>query len=88
MIKPLIDEAHNKDMSKKIEKLYDFVHASQSKSSIAVRDIEMQIENGISELSSHIYSAPDYCDFELVDKLLRLAAERERILRNQNHGAY
>lgn len=88
MLRPLIDQAQDRQMSRKIEFFYDLMHSSQAKSCEEVKDLEARIERGIEELKFSVYSDPNFNDYSLVDDLVRLATERERVLRFKNHTNY
>lgn len=75
-IKALQEETDDKEISKSLERLYDLLHSSQSKSSSSVEEIERNIQQQIdrldigkkSELADHIKSVE------------RLVKERNSIL--------
>lgn len=83
-VKLLIGKLPDKKSNREIEKLYDLLHSSPSKSNSTVHNLEVTIVNLIEELESAI-------SYENKDEAVKLAAEitktveeRNRRLRQQN----
>lgn len=83
-VKLLVGKIPDKKSNREIEKLYDLLHSSPSKSNSTVHSLEVTIVNLIEELESAI-------SYENKDEAVKLAAEitktveeRNRRLRQQN----
>jgi hypothetical protein len=80
-VKGILQQITDKQVAKKVEKLYDVIHASPVKSCQSVRPLEEEIINDIN----HLDDAASQNDLQQVEqlatKLTRLAQERNRKLR-------
>jgi hypothetical protein len=81
-VKGILSQITDKQVAKKVERLYDVLHASQVKTNPGVRSLEEEVLNGIN----HLENVAEQNDLEQVDqlatKLTRLAEERNRKLRS------
>ena len=74
----------DKQFYKKVERLYDLLHASPVKTNVSVRDYEMAVLDLIDELEMCIANN-DYSTAELtINKIERNANERNRRLKFDN----
>ena len=81
-VKGILSQITDKQVAKKVERLYDVLSASQVKTNPGVRSLEEEVLNGIN----HLENIAEQNDLEQVDqlatKLTRLAEERNRKLRS------
>lgn len=80
-IKILLDKSSDKKANKEIEKAYDLIHSSPSKSHRSVEILEMEIKNIISELENAVTN--DNVDeiLQLTKKIISTTEERNRRLK-------
>ena len=80
-IKMLMGKASDKKANKEIEKAYDLLHSSPSKSHRSVEVLEMDIKNIVSELENAV--ASDNVDdvLKLTKKIISTTEERNRRLK-------
>lgn len=83
-IKLLIDKSSDKKANEEIGKLYDLLHSSPSKSIIKVKNIEIDIENRITELECAIHIDDTRNTIIICEKLVVLIEERNSILKSSN----
>ena len=83
-LKRIADSIDDKQFYKKVERLYDLLHASPVKTNVSVRDYEMAVLDLIDELEMCIANN-DYSTAELtINKIERNANERNRRLKFDN----
>lgn len=83
-VKLLVGKMSDKKAKKEIEKVYDALHASPTKSSYAVKEIEVNIMGKIEELESAVTSQNLQKVQSIATKLISLVQERNQKLRQQN----
>lgn len=83
-LKRIGDSIDDKQFYKKVERLYDLLHASPVKTNASVRDFELSVLGLIDELEMYIANN-DYSNAELtINKIERNANERNRRLKYDN----
>ena len=83
-VKLLVGKIPDKKSNREIEKLYDLLHSSPSKSNSTVHNLEVTIVNLIEELESAIsYENKDEA-VKLAVEITKTVEERNRRLRQQN----
>jgi len=80
-IKGLVGKASDKKTNKAIEKAYDAIHASPTKSSGSVKNLENAIVGQISSLRNAVNAGNKDDIIAISDKIVSLVDERNRILR-------
>ena len=83
-IKALIGRGGSKKADKEIEKAYDLLHSSPTKSSGLVKNLEMQIVDKISELESAVSAHNEAQIITCASEIIALGEERNRKLRLSN----
>jgi len=83
-LKYLIDSVKDKEVKKKIEKIYDTVYSSPAKSHCSLEQIEMQILNSIDELVNAVLKEDKGNIIVLLNSLLAVVNERNQKLRKLN----
>lgn len=83
-VKPLIGKLSNKKANKEIEKLYDLLHSSPTKSSSTVRSLELSIIDKIGELEDSIFSENEDEVVAKVGNIISLVEDRNRKIRLSN----
>ena len=80
-VKMLIGRAQDKRANKEIEKAYDILHASPSRSIAAVSSIEFDILKHIAELEVAVYDQNTPLIITVAGEIVALAEERNRKIR-------
>lgn len=83
-LKFLMDNTNDPKMKKTVEKVYDTIHASQVKSNIAVREIELEILKMIETLICQVQKSSNDEAQNTASKILRATNERNTQLRLMN----
>lgn len=83
-VKPLIGKMSNKKANKEIEKLYDLLHSSPTRSSSTVRSLELSIIDKIGELEDSISSENEDEVVAKVGNIISLVEDRNRKIRLSN----
>lgn len=83
-LKNLTSEIKDKALLKQVEKAYDLIHSSQSKSNQVVRSLELEVFELIDLLESNILSSRIDTANSTVIKIMKVAQERNQQLRNAN----
>ena len=83
-VKPMIGKLSDKKANREIEKLYDLLHTSPSKSSVTVYSLEISIMEMIENLESNVASNNTESALLLVSKITTAVEERNRKLRQLN----
>lgn len=83
-LKALIGKSSDKKADKEIEKAYDVVHASPTKSSVAVQEIEKRIYCVVSELRDAVKHDDAAQIIVIAQEIVELTEERNRNLRLSN----
>lgn len=83
-LKFLMDNTNDPKMKKTVEKVYDTIHASQVKSNIAVRGIELEILKMIETLICQVQKSSNDEAQNTASKILRATNERNTQLRLMN----
>lgn len=81
-VKLLIDKSDSKKVNKKIEKVYDALHSSPTKSNFSVKIIEQTILGKIDELKNAVNSGDENLIVSKTKELLSDIEERNSRLRN------
>ena len=84
MLKAILSDISDKQLYRQVEKAYDLIQSSPVKSASSVHNIESQIISEIDDLGSAVRYGDNTVISVLVDKIIRLANERNRRLRLQN----
>lgn len=83
-LKALVGKASDKKANKEIEKAYDIVHSSPTKSSVAVQQIEKRIDCLVFELRDVIKYDDAAQIIDIAREIVELTEERNRNLRLPN----
>ena len=83
-VKLLVGKLPDKKSNREIEKLYDLLHSSPSKSNSTVHNLEVTIVNLIEELESAISYENKEEAVKLAAEITKTVEERNRRLRQQN----
>ncbi len=75
-----MDRMSDKKANKEIEKLYDLLHSSPSKSSPAVKDIEVEIADRVEGLEAKVRKDLAEDVIRICGEIISLTEERNRIL--------
>lgn len=81
-VKLLIDKSDNKRVNKEIEKVYDALHSSPTKSNFSVKIIEQTILGKIDELKNAVKNGDENLIISKTKELLSQIDERNSRLRN------
>lgn len=84
MLKPALDCISDKQLYRKVEKVFDLIQSSPVKSSSQVYNLEGQIMQDIDKLASAASAGSWDTVSSLADDLLRQANERNRLLKLAN----
>lgn len=84
MLKAILSDIADKQMYRKVEKAYDLIQSSPVKSSPSVHNIESQVMNEIDNLGFAVRNGDDAAISASAEKIVRLANERNRLLRLAN----
>lgn len=83
-IKMLIGKTSDKKANKEIEKAYDLLHSSPSRSVATVKLLEEEIENKVSELEDVVASNNTTAIINVSGEIISLTEERNRKIRISN----
>lgn len=83
-VKALIGKANDKKANKAIEKTYDALHSSPSKSTSTVRSIESDVMNKVSELENAVSNQNTATIITISGEIISLTEERNRKLKVAN----
>ena len=83
-VKPLIGKLSDKKADREIEKLYDLLHSSPSKSCVSAQSIEISVINKITELEFAVSSGDENKIANILSEIYSLVEERNRIVRLSN----
>lgn len=84
MLKSILNDISDKQLYRQVEKAYDLIQSSQVKSDASVHSIESQVISEIDYLGSAVHYGDSTGISVAVDKIVRLANERNRRLRLHN----
>lgn len=84
MLKAIMSDISDKQLYRKIEKAYDLIQSSPVKSATNVLSIESQVISEIDNLGLAVRNGDATAISASVDKIARLANERNRLLRLSN----
>ena len=84
MLKSILNDISDKQLYRQVEKAYDLIQSSQVKSDASVHSIESQVISEIDNLGSAVHYGDSTGISVAVDKIVRLANERNRRLRLHN----
>lgn len=80
-VKALIGKLDNKKANKEVEKVYDLLHSSPTKTISSAHSLEMEIKNKISELEGVVAAKDNDAVITLAGELLQTIEERNRKIR-------
>lgn len=80
-VKALIGKANNKKANKEIEKAYDTLHSSPSKTVATVRSIESNVMNKVAELEEAVFDQDTAKIITTAGEIVALMEERNRKIR-------
>lgn len=83
-LKGIMDSISDKQLRKKVEKLYDLLHSSPAKSNNSVRDYELTVLELIDALEGSINRNDIHASETIISKIERNANERNRYLKYRN----
>lgn len=83
-LKGIMDSISDKQLRKKVEKLYDLLHSSPAKSNNSVRDYELTVLELIDALEGSIDRNDIQAAEAIISKIERNANERNRYLKYRN----
>lgn len=83
-VKALVGKAKDKKANKEIEKAYDLLHSSPTKSISTVRHLESSVMNLISDLEDAVQSSETDVIIAIADEIISTMEERNRKLRLSN----
>ena len=83
-VKMLVGKATDKKANKEIEKAYDLLHSSPSKSTSVVKAIEQQITNKVTDLEDAVTADDATMIITIAGEIVALTEERNRKLRISN----
>lgn len=81
----VMDNVHDRETRKRLERVYDAINASPAKSHVSVSALESQILAAISNLTGGVSAVGDPQTRDQVDNLLAMVSERNRQLMIFNH---
>ena len=84
MLKAILCDISDKQLYRQVEKAYDLIQSSQVKSDASVHSIESQVIAEIDNLGSAVRYGDRTAVSAVLDKIVRLANERNRRLRLHN----
>lgn len=84
LVKALIGKANDKKANKEIEKAYDTIHSSPSKTVATVRSIESNVMNKVAELEGAVSDQDTAKIITIAGEIVALMEERNRKLRISN----
>lgn len=77
-------KSNNRNVNREIEKLYDLLHSSPTKSNVTVRSLEIEISNKIATLENAILSSNQENIIAVCGEITLLIEERNRKIRMYN----
>lgn len=80
-IKALIGKANDKKANKEIEKAYDTLHSSPSKTVATVRSIESNVMNKVADLEGAVFNQDTVTIITVAGEIVALMEERNRKIR-------
>lgn len=83
-LKSIMHQITDSKTNKQVEKLYDYIHSSPIKSSPCVFEIEQNIMHEIDNLFNPNHFNDNTFIFEITNKILQMAIERNRLLKLLN----
>lgn len=83
-VKLLMGKGANKDINKKIERAYDALHASPTKTTEGAKTVETQINNAIIGLEAAVDAQDETQIIACASEIEALVEERNRRIRNAN----
>lgn len=83
-LKSILNRITDKSLYRKVEMIYDLIHGSPIKSSNSVRQYEQEVTKQIQKLDIAVSQADNESIISISDNILKLAEERNRILRLRN----
>ena len=83
-VKALIGKANDKKANKEIEKAYDTLHSSPSKSVATVKLLEEEIKNKVADLEDAVAANETAAIITIAGEIIALTDERNRKLRLSN----
>lgn len=83
-VKALIGKANDKKANKEIEKAYDTLHSSPSKSVATVKLLEEEIKNKVADLEDAVATNETAAIITIAGEIIALTDERNRKLRLSN----
>lgn len=83
-LKSVLQEITDKEILKKIERVYDMIHSSPVRSNVGARSLEQQVISEIERLKSLVSQKEVEQIISIADKIYRLAEERNRQLKISN----
>ena len=79
-LKPLITEAHDSEVSRRIERLYDTVMASPVKSNENAQVVEAQLIGMLAELEDSVNEGKAMDQTRIIDEMQKLVNRRNSML--------
>lgn len=83
-IKLLMGKASDKKANKEIEKAYDLLHSSPSRSVATVKSLEQQIKNKVNDLADVVSANDTAAIITISGEIINLTEERNRKIRISN----
>ena len=84
MLKAILSDISDKQLYRQVEKAYDLIQSSPVKSASSIHNIESQVINEIDNLGLAVRNGDATAISAAVDKITRLANDRNRRLRLLN----
>ena len=84
MLKAILSDISDKQLYRQVEKAYDLIQSSPVKSAASVHSIEGQVINEIDNLGLAVRNGDATAISNATDRIIRLANERNRLLRLAN----
>lgn len=81
-VKALMDRSSDKKVNKTVEKTFDLIHSSPTKSNVVVQGLEMQVVNKISDLEGAVSAGDDTQIVSIAGEIISLMEERNRKVKN------
>lgn len=83
-LKAVLNEVSDKQLHRQVEQAFDLIQSSPVKSNHTVYGIEREVMEEIENLSSAVHSGNGAAVSSSADKIVKLASERNRLLRLSN----
>lgn len=83
-VKPLIGKLNEKGCDKALERLYDLIHSSPSRSSASVKQLEQQCSELISQLETAVKNKEKENAVDIAGRAEEAFEERNRVLKREN----